>query len=70
MCFLIRKKLNLKLYEKFRFANQKSSTDCYYFNETSLMKIPTIDGNYFPPRKASVSLNFLLSEEIDIRRVR
>lgn len=59
--FLIRHKLGLKLYQKFRFANQKSY-DIYYFTETALMKVTETSDRCV----SSVSLNFLLSDQCDI----
>lgn len=61
--FLIRKKLGLKKYEKFRFAEQKS-TAVYYFTETNLMK-------YWRNQTmlSGVSLNWLLDSNCGIERV-
>lgn len=60
--FLIRKKLGLKEYSDFRFANQKSEA-VYYFNERELVKIEC--GLITP---SNVSLNWLLSDECKITR--
>lgn len=62
--FLIRIKLGLKIGEKFRFTNQKSKTDYYYFDSTALMK--SEKGNVQP---SNVSLNWLLSDECSLIRV-
>lgn len=59
--FLIRHKLGLKPYQKFRFANQKSY-DIYYFTEIALMKVTETSDRCV----SSVSLNFLLSDQCDI----
>ena len=68
--FLIRKKLGLRLYEKFQFENQKSKHDYYFFNETTMFKCHWEEGMKFhlPPRESSVCLNFLLSEECNVKR--
>ena len=70
VCYMIRKKLNLKLFEEFQFKNQWSKKDYYYFNTDCLKKVQWKDGDYLPPRKASVSLNHLLSDEVEIKKVR
>lgn len=61
--FLIRKKLGLKKYEKFRFAEQKSNA-VYYFTESNLMK-------YWRNQTmlSGVSLNWLLDNNCAIERV-
>lgn len=64
--FLIRKRLGLKTYEKFQFANQKSPVDVYYFTETEIRKLE-IGRNMI---LSSVSLNWLLSDECEIVKVR
>jgi hypothetical protein len=64
--FLIRMRLGLKKYECFRFSNQKSGFDKYYFDETSCMKIVPIDG---VERPSNVSLNWLLSDECKIEKL-
>ena len=70
--FLIRKKLGVKLFETFRFTNQKTS-DVYWFTQYSLMKV-----NYYPlahgkPYQdvcfSGVSLNWLLSDECEIEKI-
>lgn len=64
--FLIRKRLGLRKYEYFRFSNQKSPCDKYYFDETSCMKMIPLDGVIRP---SNVSLNWLLSDECKIERI-
>lgn len=61
--FLIRKKLGLKKYEKFRFAEQKSNA-VYYFTEDNLMK-------YWRNQTmlSGVSLNWLVDKDCTIERV-
>lgn len=51
--FLIRKHLGLKLGQEFRFVNQKSKNNTYYFDTTRLMKVDydapyVINGCGFP----------------------
>ena len=64
--FLIRRKLGLKIYERFRFANQRSENDFYYFGKYALLKVDGIKGY---TRPANVSLNHLLSRECEIVKV-
>lgn len=69
--FLIRRKLGVKKFERFKFTNQKTK-DAYFFNDNNLIKI--VDGEgvhgfdlFFTPfEKSGVSLNWLLSEECEI----
>ena len=61
--FLIRKKLGLKKFEKFRFVNQKSDA-VYYFTESNVMKLwnnQTV--------LSGVSVNWLLDDDCEIERV-
>jgi hypothetical protein len=64
--FLIRSKLHLKKYERFRFSNQKSN-DIYHFDNDMLVK----ETNYGHGKeaKSNVSLNFLLSDEVDVYKI-
>lgn len=62
--FLIRKRLRLRKYQRFRFENQKSPTDCYYFTSRHLMKVTA--GGYM--RGSRVSLNWLLDDDCHITR--
>lgn len=61
--FLIRKKLGLKKYEKFKFVGQKSDA-IYYFDESNVMK--QWRGQTM---LAGVSANWLLDDECEIERV-
>lgn len=61
--FLIRKKLGLKKFEKFKFVNQKSDA-VYYFTESNVMKLwhnQTV--------LSGVSVNWLLDDDCEIERV-
>lgn len=57
--FLVRKRLGLCKYQRFRFPNQKSVTECYWFTEAAVMK-KLASGRI---QESSVSLNWLLSDE-------
>lgn len=61
--YLIRKRLGLKTYEVFQFVGQKSDA-VYYFTDDAVMKIW-----FGVTEKSGVSLNWLLDEECNIRRV-
>lgn len=69
--FLIRMKLGLKKYEMFRFTNQRSKYDQYYFTKYKLMKLEYDDhlGTYVETRYSSVSLNWLLDSDCKIEKV-
>ena len=61
--FLVRKKLGLKKREAFRFVNQKSKTDFYYFDKDCLVKSSDICTEL-----SGVSLNWLLDDNCEIIR--
>ena len=56
--FLIRKYLGLKKFQAFRFGNQNSDVNYYYFTESHLMKYSS---ELHRSVAANVSLNYLLS---------
>lgn len=58
--FLIRKKLGVKKYERFRFATQKENST-YYFTEVGIMKENS--GRTF---MSGVSINWLLDDACKI----
>lgn len=60
--FLIRKRLGLNANEHFRFANQKSKYDEYFFLGDTLWKVEYDGDQYQETRPASVSLNWLLGD--------
>ena len=62
--FLIRRKLHLKKYEEFTFSNQKKE-GIYYFNSNRLIK--KIGSKHV---KSGVSLNYLLSNEVKITKIK
>lgn len=61
--FLIRRRLRLKKYQRFRFANQKTD-NVYYFTSDKLIKIP--EGRISRIEKSLVSLNWLLDDDCEI----
>lgn len=63
--FLIRHRLKLKKYQRFRFANQKTD-NVYYFTEYRLIKIPEDKRTVSRTEKSLVSLNWLLSDECEV----
>lgn len=71
--FLVRHKLGLKKFERFRFTNQsKTNNDIYYFTNNSLVKgAPTLkDPNALSCiRESGVSLNWLLNKDCKIVKV-
>ena len=66
--FLIRIKLGLKQNELFRFDNQKSKKDEYYFDSKRLMKIE-YKKDHVDLHESSVSLNWLLNDSCKIHKV-
>ena len=58
--FLIRKRLHLRKYEPFKFSNQKSKTDFYYFDNDHLMKCDSSIGTII---ESHVSLNWILNDD-------
>ena len=60
---LMRKKLGLKKYEKFRFTNQKDRC-IYYFNDRSLIKVLENKREV----KSGVALNWLLDKRCKITK--
>ena len=68
--FLIRRRLHLKKNEHFRFANQKSSEDEYWFTGTKLMKLhhDTYHHTCYV-RQANVKLNYIVSDRCKIVKV-
>lgn len=61
--FLIRKKMGLKKFEKFRFVGQKTDA-VYYFTESSVMKLWN---NH--TCLSGVSVNWLLDDDCEIERL-
>ena len=65
---LVRKKLGLKKGEHFRFMNQSSPYNTYYFTDDAVMKhFGRWKGS--DDVKSSVSLNWLLDDECKIVKV-
>lgn len=61
--FLIRRKLGIKKYENFKFNNQKSKNNFYFFYDFGLLKA---DVDCDTLRDSHVSLAWLLSDECKI----
>lgn len=66
--FLIRCRLKLRPFEEFQFTNQKSEYDRYWFGKYNLWKVEFTDEDYYMDL-AHVSLNWLLSEECEIKKI-
>ena len=62
--FLIRRKLHLKKFEKFKFSGQKQE-GIYYFDSNMLVK--KIGSQTI---RSGVSLNYLLSNEVKIIKIK
>lgn len=61
--FLLRRKFGLKVYEGFRFSNQRSKVNTYCFTRDELLKEDVENGIIRP---SNVKLNFLLSDKCQI----
>lgn len=64
--FLIRKRLGLKKLERFKFRNQKSPNNYYYFKKECLMKKVYFDNGSSMVVASNVSLNWILNDECEI----
>lgn len=65
--FLIRRRLHLKDHETFRFKNQNSLFDYYYFTKFQLLKVEFDDmGHFKDVVRSRVSLNWLLDPDCDV----
>lgn len=68
--FLIRKRLGLKKLERFKFRNQKSPNNYYYFTSEFLMKCSShAEERYWTIGLSNVGLNWLLNDECKIIRL-
>lgn len=63
--FIVRRRLGLKKGEGFRFDNQKSDSDWYYFTKDRLMKVQ----NGYLDKPSNVRLNWLLDDECKIKKI-
>lgn len=61
--FLIRRRLGVKLYERFQFVNQKSDADYYWFTEIGIMKREFRPDKIIITKPSTVSLNWLLDND-------
>lgn len=66
--FLIRRRLRLKKYQRFRFANQKTD-NVYYFTSDMLIKTPEDKRTVSRAEKSLVSLDWLVSDECEVELV-
>ncbi len=62
--FLIRRKLGVKKFQRFKFKNQKQEGE-YYFNSFRLVKILKIKKKV-KQEESGVSLNWLLNNDCEI----
>lgn len=67
--FLIRRRLKLKKYQRFRFANQKTD-NVYYFTADKLIKIPEDKRTVSRAEKSLVSLNWFVSDKCEVEVIR
>ena len=65
--FLLCRKLGVKRFQSFRFANQRSKTDYYMFDRNCLLKYVS-DEDCF--RQSSCKLNWLLDDNCKVTIVR
>ena len=65
--WLIRKRLGLKPYEKFKFSNQKTQ-NVYYFDTKKCKVIKIVHGENYACY-SQVSLNWLLSSKCKIEKM-
>ena len=68
--FLVRRKLGVKVYEEFRFTNQRTE-DVYYFSHTKLLKHVIVKGGILSElvTVSKVSLNWILSDDCEIEKI-
>lgn len=67
--FLIRKRLGVRKSQAFRFDNQSSPTDSYFFTNDGLIKLKIVNHSFVEER-AHVSLNWLLDDECKIHIIK
>ena len=70
--FLIRQKLGLKRDECFRFTNQSSPENYYFFTRDALMKRTYCERkgkHWWRTTKSRASLNWLLDDECEIIKI-
>lgn len=64
--FLVRRRLGLKKREAFRFSNQKSGYNFYFFDDDGIIKCDPV---FNLTKYSNVSLNHLLSSECKIVKI-
>lgn len=60
--YLVRKRLGLRKYQHFKFKNQRSKREFYWFTDDYIMK-KLANGN---EELSGVSLNWLLNDECEV----
>ena len=65
--FLIRRKLGLRKGEHFRFTNQRTRANYYYFDSSALRKV-SIHDNMVTDVLSDVPINWLLSDDCSIQK--
>jgi hypothetical protein len=63
---LVRKKLGLKKWEGFRFANQRADYDFYVFTPVEILKVEGPNWEESIVKPSRVSLNWLLNKNCEI----
>lgn len=69
--YLVRKRLGLKKFQNFRFANQKDNS-VYYFTNYGLRKVETVgegENSYTRSMRSRVSLNWILDDDCKVEIV-
>ena len=61
--FFLRKKFGLKKYEHFRFGNQQSKVNAYYFTDDALIKVDIETDSI---KTSNVKLNWLLDDSCTV----
>lgn len=62
--FLVRRRLGLKKFEKFKFENQSSDVNYYFFTSDTIVKVSP-----YKIKPSSVSLNWLLNNDCKIKKL-
>lgn len=63
---MVRKKLGLKKWDGFRFANQRSKYDFYVITPVEILKVEGVEWETSIIKPSRVSLNWLLSKDCEI----
>ena len=68
--FFIRRKLGIKKHQKFRFTNQRSKNDYYYFSHDCLMKRHFDSDGIGVLKESNVKLNWILDDDCRVKVIR